>query len=130
MPGSAGPWTSPIFVLEAKGVTAAALEFEGQMVVLADSEACEDELSSLAYNVKVIREQLRQAGKLVPSERQHVLKFVEDIAFNSPSAAAQAVAGTSRNGRNDWKIRGTNKTYAEWQEAEVKKAEAESQSAE
>ncbi|HXC53879.1 MAG TPA: GIY-YIG nuclease family protein [Rhizomicrobium sp.] len=114
---------SPIFSLDAKGVTAKAIEFDGQMVVLAGSEACEDELPSLQYSVKSLRDQLRQNGKLIQSSRPGVLRFEEDVAFSSPSAAAQAVVGTSRNGRTDWRVVDTGETYAHWQETQVRKAE-------
>jgi hypothetical protein len=114
--------TSPIFVIEAKGVRAEAMEVDGQMVVLEGSEACVEELPSLAYNVKAYREQLRQSGKLVEGTKLHTLKFAVDVAFNSPSAAAQAVIGTSRNGRTDWKVSDTGETYAKWQERGVQEA--------
>ena len=118
--------SSPEFHLDARDVRARAVEVDGQMVVLAGSEAREEELSSFPFSVKAYRDQLRQTGKLVPSERPHILAFREDVAFSSPSAAAQAIMGTSRNGRTDWKVGGTNRTYAQWQEAEVARAESES----
>lgn len=62
---------------------------------------------------------LLQSGKLAPADNAEILRFATDVAFNSPSAAAQAVMGTSRNGRTDWVIRDTGQTYADWQEAEI-----------
>jgi hypothetical protein len=49
-----------------------------------------------------------RSGKLVRNEREGVLQFAADVALTSPSAAAQAVMGTSRNGRIDWVVEGTN----------------------
>lgn len=52
-------------------------------------------------------------------EKAGVLRFTEDVAFSSPSAAAQAVMASSRNGRTDWKTEQTGHTYAAWQEAQI-----------
>ena len=92
---------SPTFSFSAKDVSATAVEVGGQMVVLAGSDARAEEQPSLATNVKTLREQLRRSGKLVPTETREILRFTEDVAFTPPSAAAQAVMGTSRNGRRD-----------------------------
>ncbi|GAA0547835.1 hypothetical protein FHS83_000917 [Rhizomicrobium palustre] len=108
---------------------ARAVEIDGQMIVLKGSEAREEELPSMPSNVKTLRKQLRHAGKLVPSGKSGVLRFEEDVAFSSPSAAAQAVMGTSRNGRTDWTIEETGKTYADWQEDQILKSRAGSEQA-
>lgn len=50
------------------------------------------------------------------------LRFTENVAFTSPSAAAAAVMGTSRNGRTDWINSDTNETYAAWQDGSVANA--------
>jgi hypothetical protein len=110
---------SPEFYLSQGGVHANAIEVDGQMVVLKGSEAREQESPSLSSNVRLARQQLRQAAKLVESGKQGILKFEEDVAFSSPSAASQAVMGTSRNGRIDWKVLGTDETYAKWQESAI-----------
>ncbi len=82
---------SPVFELSDyhENVSAKAIEIEGQMVILAGSEAREQELPSLASNVKLLRHQLRQSGKLVSSDKADVLEFVEDVAFSSPRAKTQ-----------------------------------------
>ncbi len=115
---------NPEFRMSAGGLQARAVEVDGQMIVLAGSDARTEEAPSLASNVRAYREQLRRAGKLVPAEGTANLRFSEDVAFTSPSAAAQAVMGTSRNGRTDWINATTNETYAAWQERQVAKAEA------
>jgi predicted GIY-YIG superfamily endonuclease len=102
-------------------IRASAVEIEGQMVILKGSEARDAESPSLASNVRLVRQQLKEAGKLVPSQKTAVLRFEEDVAFSSPSAAAQAVMATSRNGRTDWKVASTGQTYAVWQEAQIAK---------
>ena len=42
-------------------------------------------------------------------------RFGEDIVFNSPSAAAAVVLDRNANGRKEWKIKGEDRTYADWQ---------------
>jgi hypothetical protein len=44
------------------------------------------------------------------------------VEFPSPSAAAQIVSGTSVNGRDAWKIKGSNQTYNQWNQERLKQA--------
>jgi hypothetical protein len=114
---------NPEFRMNAGGLQARAVEADGQMIILAGSDARAEEQPSLGSNVRTYREQLRRAGKLVSAEGTNYLRFTEDVAFTSPSAAAQAVMGTSRNGRDDWINVVTNETYATWQDRLVTEAE-------
>ena len=41
--------------------------------------------------------------------------FSDDVPFKSPSAAAAVVLGRPFTGRLEWRIKGTRKTYAVWQ---------------
>lgn len=43
------------------------------------------------------------------------LEFTHDQVFGSPSAASDVVLGRNSNGRLEWRIEGTRKTYAQWQ---------------
>lgn len=115
---------SPIFVLSDRSalVTAKAVELDGQMVILSGSEAKQTEMASLASNIRGYRRRLIETGKLGVSGKQGVLVFNEDVSFTSPSAAAQAVMGTSRNGRTDWVTEKDGITYASWQEQQLAKA--------
>lgn len=108
--------TDPEFRMSAGGLRARAVEIDGQMIVLAGSQARAEEAPSLGSNVRAYREQLRRTGKLSPPEPDGNLRFTEDVAFTSPSAAAQAVMGTSRNGRTDWINALTNESYSAWQD--------------
>lgn len=108
---------SPLFVMN--GGAARAIEVDGQMVVLAGSEAKAMDQASLASNVRMHRQRLLENGTLVPTGEPNVVKFLQDVAFSSPSAAAQAVMGTSRNGRSDWISEATGQTYAQWQHSEI-----------
>lgn len=114
---------SPIFCFaDGHGtVEAFAAEVDGQMVIFKGSTARDAEAPSLPSHVRLIRQQLRQSGKLVPTDIAGVLRFEEDVAFSSPSAASQAIMGTSRNGRIDWKVGETGETYATWQETQIAK---------
>jgi len=113
---------SPAFRMNAGGLQARALEIDGHMLVLAGSQSRAEEGPSLASNVRALREQLLRSGKLVPDTADN-LRFTENVAFTSPSAAAAAVMGTSRNGRTDWINIETNETYAAWQDRLVAKAD-------
>jgi hypothetical protein len=122
-PVEVNPKVSPAFRMSAGGLQARALEIDGHMLVLAGSQARAEEGPSLASNVRALREQLLRSGKLVHDTTDN-LRFTENVAFTSPSAAAAAVVGTSRNGRTDWINTETNETYAAWQDRLVAKAEA------
>jgi len=106
----------PEFRMNAGGLRAEAIQVDGQMIVRAGSQARVQEAPSLASNVRAYRDQLIKAGKLVKKEDSDNFYFADDVAFTSPSAAAQAVMGTSRNGRTDWINAATNETYANWQD--------------
>jgi hypothetical protein len=113
------------FKMNAGGLQARAVEIGGQMVVLKDSQARSEEAPSLSSHVRTFRDQLRRSGKLIADAGN--LRFTDDVAFNSPSAAAQAIMATSRNGRTDWINATTNETYAAWQDRAIAKAETTQQ---
>ena len=115
-PNAAGA-SSPRFEMRSPrfGLRATAIERDGEMVVLSGSHAAEVVQSSLTEKEQRSRELLIASGKLRKSDTAGLLEFSDDVAFSSPSAAACMVMGTSRNGRVDWKIEGSDKTYADWQ---------------
>ena len=41
--------------------------------------------------------------------------FTVDYAFDNPSAAASVVFGGPASGPREWKVKGENQTYGEWQ---------------
>ena len=55
--------------------------------------------------------ELKRRGILV--ENGQKLLLTENYALKSPTAAA-AVEGRSANGRKEWKLKRTSKTYDEW----------------
>lgn len=47
-------------------------------------------------------------------------RFEENYAFASPSAAAAVVNGRSANGRIEWKVKDDGRTYADWENDQLK----------
>ncbi|MBI4066411.1 DUF4357 domain-containing protein [Candidatus Gottesmanbacteria bacterium] len=47
--------------------------------------------------------------------------FAQNYAFSSPSAAGAVVNGRPTNGTVEWKIKGTAKTYKEWEAEHLSK---------
>ena len=76
---------------EPGGRGAGAGEVDGEFVVLKGSTARKAGIAART-GYRALREQLVADGKLVDSADPALLVFAEDIAFNSPSAAAAVVA--------------------------------------
>ena len=95
------------------GIDAVATEIDGEFIVLAGSTGSFREKSSFSEKVKAVRDNAIETGRVVLIGREK-FKLVEDVALNSPSAAAVFLFGTSRNGRTDWIEEDTGKTYGEW----------------
>lgn len=92
----------------------------GEFVVQQGSHASEWSGSDnwgASYRQK--HDELKRRGTLV--EQGEKLVFTENYAFRSPSGAAAVVTGRTANGRKDWKLKGTSKTYDDWY-AEMKNA--------
>ena len=113
--------TSPVFEIVSKkhGLHAQAKEVNGDFIVLANSTAQSQWIGDRKPNTHYWRlyDQLSDDGILVEQNGGRVFK--EDYAFSSPSAAAAVIFGRSANGRTSWKVKGTNKTYADLQEEQV-----------
>lgn len=104
--------------LKWEGATAECVVHEGQFVVRKGSSARVKEVDSLSENYRDLRRRLRESGVLVAGTAE-LLSFSVDYAFDSPTAAAVAVAGTTVNGRNLWKVKGSGIPYKEWQAAQT-----------
>lgn len=109
---------SPVFEfkLAKAGIRAVAEEVDGEFVVKAQSVA-RRVWQGVDDGYKRLRESLEQDGTLADSDDGKAKVFTHDQVFRSPSAAAAVIAGRSANGRVEWKVRGTRRTYAEWQSA-------------
>ena len=95
------------------GIRATAVEEDGEFVVLEGSEA----LTSTGYVQTTyggLKEQLVAEGVLIESGEGQ-LRFARSWPFKSPSAAAAVVLDRNSNGRTEWKVMNSKKTYHEWQ---------------
>ena len=110
---------SPIFVLEIPKhqIKARAQEVGGEFFVLAGSIA-RASWSPNSHTYRDLYEQLNEDGVLAPHS-SGALQFTADQMFASPSAAAAVVSGRAANGRTQWKVEGTGRTYGEWQDQQV-----------
>lgn len=104
------------------GVSADAVEEEGEFVVLEGSEALRGSRYASNSYAK-LKERLIEDLVLVP-EGTEKLRFAKPYSFNSPSAAAAVVLDRNSNGRTEWKVTGTKQTYHDWQEAQGTQLEA------
>lgn len=101
-----------------KGISAQAVEVDGEFVVLAGSTGNTHEGPSLEERHKLTREQGFESGRLERLGSDN-FKIIEDFAFSSPSAASVFLFGTSRNGRTDWLTADSKLTYGEWKERQM-----------
>ena len=117
---------APLFRLasKTKGLEAQAHEIEGEFVVLAGSDAAKDWSSKSNHSYSKRHAQLIKSGKLVPGDKGN-LRFAEDVAFRSPSAASSVIKGQPDNGRTSWKVDGSNVTYGDWQSEQAVKTSSE-----
>ena len=114
---------APLFELESKkhGLHAEAREIDGDFVVLTGSQARIQWCGVEGHSYQSLHHQLAEAGALIPNGAGN-LTFKEDYPFRSPSAAAAVILGRASNGRMEWCVKGTRKTYAAWQEETVAEA--------
>jgi len=119
----------PTFELNSKkySLAAEAKEIDGDFVVLAGSKAQTDWIGQETNSsYKTLHQQLSETGILVADQGSENLSvFREDYAFRSPSAASAVILGRSDNGRMTWRVKGTKKTYADWQEEQISGVEGE-----
>jgi hypothetical protein len=96
------------------GIAATAQEIDGEFTVLEGSGA-RASWSGVEHAYKVLRQKLVDDDAIVPGLDSSAMRFARDQVFASPSAAAAVVVGRTANGRNDWKIKGTNTSFGTWQ---------------
>ena len=110
--------TQPQFEMSAVGVKADAVEADGKFVVLKGSQARSGSTASWT-SYKGLRDKLLSDQKLVESGQSNILTFAENVAFDSPSAAAAVVYAGNQNGRIAWRVKGTGQTYKDWQGSQI-----------
>lgn len=115
--------SDPIFELVVKkhGLRATAALIGGEFVVQQGSMARSRWSGSHNWDAtyKQLHEKLIDLGILEKQDRQRV--FTQSYAFSSPSAAAAVVTGRPANGRREWKLKGTSKSYHDWETDRVEK---------
>lgn len=90
----------------------------GIFTILKGSKARKEGMPSwTAY--RELREQLVKDQKLINDVDPEPYQFNEDVAFNSPSAAAAVVLARNANGRTNWKIQKTGQTYHDWMDLKL-----------
>lgn len=110
---------SPVFTIMTREqgtrveAVAKAQQIGGEFVVLAGSTSL---ARSQSRSYKDLKDRLIRNQSLVP--HGDLLKFVEDVPFNSPSAAAAVIRGQNTNGRIYWRLE-NGMTYGEWFDARI-----------
>lgn len=116
---SPGAATGPTFTFSAAGASGRAREV-GEAFVLLKGATCRKQGVPSWTSFKALRDRLVAERRLVthPTETANFVT-VEDIPFQSPSAAASVIAGRNTNGRKAWRVEGTGQSYQEWSEGRV-----------
>lgn len=112
----------PEFVLLKNGVNAEAFLSDGRLVVRAGSVGRAWHGKN-APSYEALQAKLIDAGVLTLDDK--VIRVVQDQPFNSPSAAGAVINGRSTAGTIEWKLKGTNQTYRDWEQSEIAKEAAE-----
>lgn len=102
-------------------LTATAREIGGEFVVFKGSAArSEWAPGSQGTSYHRLYDKLVHEGKLArnkPTDKH--LMFQTNISFSSPSAAAAVILGRAANGRTEWRVAGTDTTYAAHKQEEL-----------
>lgn len=119
-----GTKTTPVFELRSPkhSIAATAALIDGEMIVQEGSTARYQWMGNGSWDASYakLHRRLIETGILV--SRGELMEFTEDYAFSSISGAAAVVSGRPANGR-EWKLKGTNKTYADWEAEQLMKDE-------
>lgn len=101
--------------LKSEGIVATARLIGGEFVVQAGSMARGKWIGdrSLKTAYWKLHDALVEQGILVPEGKQR--RFTNNYAFSSTSAAGAVVTGRSTAGPISWKVKGTDRTYKEWE---------------
>lgn len=94
------------------GLTATAVLQDGEFIVEAGSMA-RLRWEGRSHNYEALHDELRKSGVL--EQRGDTCIFIQNYAFNSPSAAAAVVNGRPANGTIEWRLEGSSLTYKDWE---------------
>ena len=106
------PKTTRFELRHRSGVSAEAVEEDGEFVVLEGSEALPNEIVESSPYHK-LRKRLINDQVLCPGDNGR-LRFTKPHLFSSPSAASAVILNRSSNGRLEWKEKATGKPYGDW----------------
>lgn len=107
------------FVIAKHGLHGKALVVDGEVVVLKGSLVRGVWIGDRKHTPGSANrmDELIASGVIDTSQSPAI--FTKDIAFSSPSLAAEMISGRSSNGRREWKHKVTGQTYAEWEQAQI-----------
>ncbi len=114
---------SPLFKMSYAGVEAYGQEINNEFIVFKDSVIRKKETNTLSKATKEKRSNLVRENKLTQSSQEDFWILTENLAFNSPSGAADFVGGASLNGRIHWEVKDSGQTYANWQQQQLENIE-------
>lgn len=97
---------------------AQAQEVDGEFFVLKGSRARAQWVGTPDHNYRNLYQHLVSDGVMI-SDGSEYLRFKDDYAFSSPSAAAAVVYGRAASGRVSWLVEGSSETYAAWQDRQL-----------
>jgi hypothetical protein len=121
-PAPEGEPPATTFECAGDGYSAQMLVTPGGYLVPKGSRARKAEAPTLQSTYKNLRATLLSSGVLV--ETAESIEFTSDYVFNSPSAAACVVSGTTLSGGSGWRLRdGT--TYKAWEQRESRESVTE-----
>ena len=92
----------------------------GEFIVQEGSQARVQWQSGRKHGYSKLFDKLVESG--VITLKGNVRVFQSDYAFASPSASAAIIFGRPSNGQTEWKLKGTKKTYKQWEAEEIEKA--------
>lgn len=107
------------FVASGFDYKAIAQEIDGQFLILKGSAFRKESKNSLRATYREMREQLVKDKTLIETADHLSYELKADISLPSPSGAAGIVTGTTINGREFWKLQGTDKTYNQWDQERI-----------
>ena len=104
------------------GVTAQAVEEDGEFVVLEGSQALKDTGYAIQSYAN-LKQNLISTSVLTPTP-DGKYTFAKPYSFSSPSAAAAVVLDRNANGRLEWKVKGDRRSYHDWQQGHIDNGDA------
>jgi Domain of unknown function (DUF4357) len=100
------------------GIVATAVEEAGEFVVLGGSQALKD-AGYQSQGYAELKRELVEQGVISETVDRSAYEFKVPYTFKSPSAAAAVILDRNANGRTEWKVVGTKRTYDDWQNETV-----------